>query len=102
VNMPRGQAKWYGKLHNRSAERRLAEAGQHDGYLASLLESIALLEREVAGRYLTYAEDAKTEVINDRVTVQLHCTCAWRPTGDQETVEIIQVDPTCELHGVRR
>jgi len=45
-------------------------------------------------------EDSKVQVVNDRVTVQLECSCAWRPTGDQERVEIIQVDPACSLHGV--
>jgi len=101
MNMPRGQAKWYGKLHNRNAERRLAEAHHQDGYLSSLLESIALLEREVAGRYFEYAEDAKTQVINDRVTVEMDCTCMWRASDESDTVEIVDVNPTCKLHGVR-
>ena len=95
-----GQAKWYGKLHHRSAERRLAEALQHDGYMQSLLESIAVLEREVSKRYAEIGQDAKVHVVNDRVTVQMECTCAWRPTPDQDSVEIIQVDPACSLHGV--
>ena len=95
-----GQAKWYGKLHHRSAERRLAEAVQHEGYLASLLESIAVLEREVSRRYAEMGQDAKVQVVNDRVTVQLKCSCAWRPAPDEERVEIIQVDPACSLHGV--
>ena len=98
--MKGGQAKWYGKLHHRSAERRLAEALQHDGYMASLLESIAVLEREVSKRYAEMGEDSKVQVINDRVTVQMECSCAWRPTPDQDRVEIIQVDPACSLHGV--